>query len=197
LLLLRVFGFQQRTEKLFDSVAQRWRFRGTVKMIAGTDLAVRTIDPEDTIAFVGGRLRSRFVRNAADLRSRLEETEEARDPDGRFRVTEFFCHDDTWRPTLTALLLRSDVVLMDLRSFSENNSGCIFELRQLAEQERLAHTLFVVDSTTDVNFLESTRRRQVKEVGALPVLNLERVETDAGAQHEGAYQALRRLSAMV
>src|SRR5512143_4048722 len=38
-LLLRVFGFQRRTEQLFDVIAQRWRLRGAVAMIAGSDLA--------------------------------------------------------------------------------------------------------------------------------------------------------------
>jgi hypothetical protein len=67
LLVLRVFGFRGRTEKLFDSVAQRWRFRGGVAMIAGTDLAARTIDPDDTLAFLAGDLRARFVQGPHDL----------------------------------------------------------------------------------------------------------------------------------
>jgi len=195
LLLLRVFGFQKRTEKLFDSIAGRWRFRGAVKMIAGTDLAARTIDPDDTLAFVGGDLSSRFVRSPDDLSRRLEQVDEARDPDGRFRVTEFFCYDNTWRLTLAALLRRSDVVLMDLRSFSPANSGCLFELEQLAQQCRLERTVFVVDRTTDVALLEATLRREAGTAGVMPALYFERVEKGASEEHDRAYLALQRLTA--
>src|SRR5262249_18311253 len=127
LLLLRVFGYERRTGRLFDSIGQRWRFRGGVKMIAAADLATRTIDPDDTLSVLAGDLPSRFGQGPRDLKIRLEQVDEACDPDGRFRVTKFFCHDNTWTPALAALLARSDVVLMDLRSFSESNRGCIVE----------------------------------------------------------------------
>ena len=39
LLVLRVFGYQARTERLFDHLTERWRFHGPVRLIAGTDLA--------------------------------------------------------------------------------------------------------------------------------------------------------------
>jgi hypothetical protein len=156
LLLLRVFGFQRRTERLFDSVGQRWRFTGSVNMIAGADLAMRTIYPRDLISFVSGRLRRSFVLQTKDLAERVRQLDERRDPDGRFRLNNVFCYEDTWRSALTALLGKSDLVLMDLRSFSASNSGCIFELRQLVENALLSRTIFVVDDTTDVKLLEST-----------------------------------------
>jgi len=187
LLILRVFGFRGRSEKLFDSVAQRWRFRGGVAMIAGTDLAARTIDPDDTLAFLAGDLSSRFIQNPQDLQEHLKLMDESPDPDGRFRVTEFFCHENTWSDTLAALLGRSDTILMDLRGFSEKNSGCVFELHQLVAQQRLADTVFVVDATTDVNLLQST----VGTAGLpnIPRLRLEKVESKA-AERERVYRSL-------
>ncbi len=56
LLLLRVFGYQGRTEALFDRVAQQWRFHGPVQLIAGIDLITRSVDPGDVLSFIGGRL---------------------------------------------------------------------------------------------------------------------------------------------
>ena len=44
LLFLRVFGYRARTEALLDRVAQRWRFDGPVQLVAGIDLATRTVD---------------------------------------------------------------------------------------------------------------------------------------------------------
>lgn len=182
LLLLRVFGFQRRTEKLFDAIAQRWRLFGSVKLIGAADLAMRTIDPSDIISFVGGRIRRLFVRNSADLVQRLETIDDMRDPDGRFRINKFFCRDDTWRLTLRALLTRSDIVLMDLRGFSQSNKGCLFELQQLVVNGLLPRTVFVVDDTTDTALLETILDHQAQEASiadraTLLRLNIERMQS--------------------
>ena len=166
LLLLRVFGFQRRTEKLFDGVAQRWRFRGTATLVVGTDLVSRLIDPGDVVSFVGGQLRQQFVKDPGALADRLRRFDRVRDPDGRFRVSKFFCFDNTWRATLQALLKCSDVVLMDLRGFSQRNSGCRFELQQLTDHALLGRTVFVVDESTDVDLLEASVGSRVTLVRA-------------------------------
>lgn len=190
LLILRVFGFRGRAEKLFDTVAQRWRFRGGVAMIAGVDLAARTIDPDDTLAFLAGDLGSRFIQGPHDLEEHLKLMDESRDPDGRFRVTEFFCLANTWSGTLAALLGRSDTILMDLRGFSERNSGCIFELHQLMAQQRLVDTVFVVDASTDVKLRESTVGTAGLGVATIPRLRLEKVESEAASERERVYRSL-------
>lgn len=153
LLLLRVFGYQARTEALFDRVAQQWRFHGPVQLIAGVDLAMRTADPGDMLAFVGGRLDERYVATPDQAGHRVGGLDMQRDPDGRFRVNEIFCHDDTWRPTLQALLDTTDIVLMDLRSFSSANAGCVFELEQLVSRLPPEKIVFVYDQTTDLRLL--------------------------------------------
>jgi hypothetical protein len=149
LLLLRVFGFQERTERLFDAVAARWRFEGPVAMIAGADLALRSIDAGDALAFVRGDIESSYVGDGVKLAARLGDLEHVPDPDGRFRIAEFFCYDNTWRATLESLIARSSAVLMDLRGFTQANAGCVFELRQLASAGRLANCVFVTDDTSD------------------------------------------------
>jgi hypothetical protein len=200
LLLLRVFGFQRRTERLFDEIGQRWRLAGSVKMIAGADLAMRTIDPGDFIAFAGGRIKQMFVQGTGDLVQRLQRLDETRDPDGRFRIAEFFCHDDTWRPTLAALVMRTDAVLMDLRGFSRNNSGCLFELDQLVERGLLARTLFIIDDMTDVELFTSTVTQRAHEAGALssdsvpPELNLEYARSQSAAEFKRIYGNLHALA---
>jgi hypothetical protein len=190
LLVLRVFGFRTRAEKMFDSVAQRWRFRGSVSMIAGTDLAARTINPDDTLAFLAGDLRSRFVQGRHDLQAHLQRMDPLRDPDGRFRITEFFCHENTWSDALSALLARSDTILMDLRGFSKKNTGCIFELHQLAAQRRLADTVFIVDASSDIKLLELTVGAQGPEAAAIPGLRIEKVESEVAAERERVYRSL-------
>jgi hypothetical protein len=54
---------------------------------------------------------------------------------------------------LRRLAKDSDVVLMDLRGFSQSNRGCVFEINELLHVMLLRHIVFVVDRTTDENFL--------------------------------------------
>jgi hypothetical protein len=198
LLLLRVFGFQRRTERLFDTVAQRWRWLGSVKIIAGADLATRLIGPGDLISFMGGRLRQLFLRRDRTSLQRIGELDEARDPDGRYRVNKVYCHQDSWQPALQGLLATTDVVLMDLRSFSDKNQGCLFELQQLVEQDRVRRTVFVVDDTTDTRLLETVLAEQAaassagREWGATP-LNLVRAGSGSTADADRVYRALATL----
>ena len=153
LLLLRVFGYQARTESLFDRVAQAWRFYGPVQLIAGVDLAMRTADPGDLLALLNGRLAELYVTVPEDIRNRLARLDLEPDPDGRFRVNEVYCREETWRPALEALLDTADTVLMDLRSFSAHNAGCIFELEQLARRVGSTDIVLVCDRSTDLLLL--------------------------------------------
>ena len=189
LLVLRVFGFQKRTEDLYDRIVQRWRWLGSVNMIGGADLAGRTIDPGETVAFLSGSLTDLFVRTGVELQRKLAEFDDRRDPDGRFRVNELYCHQDTWQPALESLLGRSDRVLMDLRSFAEANSGCRFELAKIAQTGRLGTTVFVVDQSSDLALLRAC-------LGAPDdrSLNLVRVSTGSPPELDAVFSSLRDLS---
>jgi len=198
LLLLRVFGYQARTESLFDRVAEAWRFHGPVQLIAGVDLAARFVDPGDVLALLGGRLAERYVRAPQDVVERLERLDLGPDPDGRFRINEVYCHDDTWRAMLEALLDTSDAVLMDLRSFCTSNSGCIFELEQLVWRLPSDRIVLVCDNTTDLPFLRQilsdawTAARdggRTPDAGRLPIV---RVERNSRAELELLMQCLLR-----
>jgi hypothetical protein len=80
------------------------------------------------------------------------------DPDGRYRVNEFFCHADTWQPTMRRLAQKSDAILMDLRSFSRDNRGCAYELRELLDGVPVDRIVLVIDATTDRALLEAMLR---------------------------------------
>jgi hypothetical protein len=155
LLLLRVFALAGRSERLFDAFSKRWLRAGTIFMIAGPDLAASTVEPHEFLDYMAGRLSRRFVSGGEDLDRRLRAVERDPDPDGRYRVNEFFCYADTWQETMTKLAARADAVLMDLRSFSPSNQGCMFELQQLLDSVSLDRVVFLIDDTTDRAFLES------------------------------------------
>lgn len=131
LLLLRVFGFDRRTQQLLDDLGRRWRYLGPIQLIGSTDLAYATIEPREFFEFLSGRLSHAFIKDEADLESRLSQAGSLPDPDGMFRIEDFFGHDDTWRITVSRLARDASAVLMDLRGFSPTNQGCIFEIEEL------------------------------------------------------------------
>jgi hypothetical protein len=159
LLLLRVFALGKRSEQLFDKLRKHWQYTGSISMIAGPDLVTTTIEPHEFLEFLSGHLGRQFVADWQDLERRVENLDQAQDPDGRYRINEFFCHNDTWQMTMERLAATSSAVLMDLRSFSPENQGCIFELGRLVDSVDLRRVVYVVDKTTDYYFLESTLQR--------------------------------------
>jgi hypothetical protein len=153
LLLLRVFSLGKRSALLFNAFGKLWSHGSSMRLIAGPDLATSTIEPHEFLDFLSGKLGRRFISRPETLNQRLAETEPRRDFDGRYRVADVFCHDDTWRMVLGRLARESDAVLMDLRNFSSSNQGCIFEINELFNVVPLDHVVFVIDETTDLAFL--------------------------------------------
>lgn len=158
LLLLRVFSLGRRSERLYDTITMHWRHIGSIRLIAGPDLATTTIEPHEFLDFLTRRLAHRFVDGPAALERSVAEMDHAPDQDGRFRVNEFFCRDDSWKPALARLVDSSDAVLMDLRGFSDRNAGCRYELEALVDMAPLAKVVLVTDRTTRADFLDEVVR---------------------------------------
>lgn len=127
LLLLRTFGAQRRSEALLRLLGAHWRQVGTISMIAGTDLASAALEPHEFLDLLRGRLARRFIGTPGELRSRVAALDDQPDPDGRYRVSELFCHDDMWRPALQQLLRHTDCVLLDVRGFTRRHEGVTYE----------------------------------------------------------------------
>jgi hypothetical protein len=127
-------------------------------------LATTTVEPPELLTFLGGKLSREFVADDVDLARRVAATDRGRDPDGRHRVTEFFCHADTWQMAMGRLARDAEVVLMDLRTFSPANQGCLYELQQLLSSVPLENVVLLVDGKTDSAFLERTLVQQWRKV---------------------------------
>ena len=50
----------------------------------------------------------------------------------------------------------ADAILMDLRSFSPQNQGCMYEVHQLLDSVPLERVVFLLDDATDRVFLEQS-----------------------------------------
>jgi hypothetical protein len=190
LLLLRVFGRRRHSERLFALISAHWRYAGSIELIAGVDLASTTLELRQFLDFLSGRLRLSFINDEGDLQKRLDKIDLAPDPDGRFRVNEFFCTSDAWQAAVTRLIGRTDVVLMDLRGFSATNAGCIFELQMLVSHIPLHRVVLLVDKSTDHLLLENVLFGLVETIGEEGVSQIRALSLD-GSTARGVRQFLR------
>jgi hypothetical protein len=149
LLLLRTFGSRGRSTRLFRDLTKQWRWIGSVELIIAPDLASETLEPDEFLDFIYGRLPQRFVREEESLQERLRTLDLAPDRDGRYRINELLCHDDMWRPAVEALATETDAVLIDLRGFSPGHAGVAYELERLVALVPLSRVVAVVDASTD------------------------------------------------
>lgn len=149
LLVLRVFAQDTRGERLMDELEYRWRFIGPIALIGGTDMAAHTIDPAKAANFLRGRMKDGFVPNAEVLNRRVNNFDDEPDPDGRYRINEFFCFCDIWQLAVQRLLQDCDAVVVDLRGFTAARRGTAWELAQLRDTGALTRTVFLIDRETD------------------------------------------------
>jgi hypothetical protein len=164
LLVLRVFKSPGRSHRLFERIGTRWRYAGPIHLIGGPDSAIANLDPSEAIRCLTFRIRSLFVKDDRERDRRLEALDCAPDPDGRYRVNDFFCVDEVWRGTFEALLERSDAVLVDLAGYGPSNAGVTYELAQLLSRA-LPSFVLLTDRTTNVAYLEATLHRLWRQVG--------------------------------
>jgi hypothetical protein len=190
LLVLRVFQHDARIQALFDHLIERWRLTGNTVLIAGTDLVERTMSADDLFAFIDGSLAARFIRTPAEVTPRLAEFDLTPDLDGRYRINECYCHDATWQRALSALVERSDVVLMDLRSFRSHNRGCLHELQVLAAAARLPRVVVLTDGDTDL----AAAREAVASAPAGRFVWIDTTRTGRSQRRELLQQLLQYLS---
>lgn len=156
LLMLRVFAGGRRNEDLFRRVTTTWQDVGPIRLIGGPDLARANVQPDGFLHFAAGRLDDLFVTGPEQLERRRHDPREVRDRHGRYRVQEFLCTADTWRPVVHGLMQDTDLVVVDLRNLSPGNEGIRQELAMLVELGMLSRTLLVVDGHTDQSLVTAT-----------------------------------------
>lgn len=151
LLVLRVFAPDNRREGLLDELEYRWRFIGPIVLIGASDFAARTIDPAKAANFLRRKLRNVFIPDRHQLNKRIAAMDETPDPDGRYRLSEFFCFDDVWQDAVQLLLDSSEAIVLDLRDFNAKRLGTAYEIGLLADHSALPRTLFLVSPSTDMD----------------------------------------------
>ena len=100
--------------------------------------------------------------------------DETPDPDGRYRVNEFFCFDDIWKEAVQMLLDSSDAIVLDLSEFTAERRGTAYELGLLTERGALPRTVFLVSAMTDLDAVRAALH--VAPGSALPAGSVIQVE---------------------
>jgi hypothetical protein len=91
-----------------------------------------------------------FAKNRAQIDGRIEKfMQRPRRWDLSFKDLDMYCFDDTWEEAVSAFTESSDVVLMDLRGFSQQNKGCATEINFLFDTITLDRIVFLVDDEND------------------------------------------------
>ena len=196
LLFLRVFKPSARSEEFTDRFFAYWRFAAPVWMIAGPDLAGAYMEPNEFFAYLRGRLREHFVAEAGEAAERVEALDRVRDPDGRFRVNEVYCTDDSWRPAVLEMMARASAIVLDLREYSQQRRGTRYELTELLRRAPLDKVLVLIDATDDVTRLSGEIDSIWREVSAFRrdavetlVLRVFQFRQGSDAEMQGLFRA--------
>ena len=156
LLILRVFSLGSRSRSLYWNVAKLWRRVGTTSLLSGPDLIEATVEPNEFLYFLSRRWKRVLSQTREVGFLALESDNKKPDPDGFYRVDEYFCKHDNWQQTMVDLAKKSDVVLMDVRGLTASNLGSLFELQQLMNFVALDRIILLAEHHTSGNFLEHT-----------------------------------------
>jgi hypothetical protein len=153
LLLLRVFGADPG-ERLFDLLDDTWRHIGRIDLIAGTDLAMRTLGSRMLEAFLLRRTDEQFLKTPEEVDRRLEHLHWRLEGDARYAINSVYCYANAWQRAVESLAPKSDVVLMDLRGFTNRNQGCVIELTLVVQRIPLSRIVLLADASSDYQALE-------------------------------------------
>lgn len=101
-------------------------------------------------------LRERFADTDLAIRERIV-FESGREGAlaGFYKRGTVFCFEDTWKPALHELAGWADVVLMDLRAFTQEHQGCQYELAFLIDRFPLERAVLLVSESTDRELLKA------------------------------------------
>ena len=158
LLLLRVFGAAEPRERLLDALDDSWRRVGCIDLIAGTDLAMRTLGSWMLEYFLLRRTDDAFAKSTADVDRRVGRLRRLLEGDLRYPVNSVFCYASAWRAAVARLARDVDAVLLDLRGFSRAHRGCEFELGHLVHHVPLARVVVLADDASDQAAIDDVAR---------------------------------------
>ncbi len=96
-----------------------------------------------------------FAGNIPQMQDRLQRfMRRLRRLDLTFKDLDMYCFANTWRDAVALFVTSTDVVLMDLRGYSEQNKGCEYEVDFLFDNLTINRIVFLVDRDNDMQAVE-------------------------------------------
>ena len=135
--------------------------------------------------------QSRRARDGDQPHSRLDG---GRDPDGRFRVSELFCANTTWKQTVLAMIEHAGEILLDLREYSASRAGTRYELQELLRRAPLERVLFLTDEAGDAPQLRAAISDAWQAVGrrADQTVQIVQLKSESDAALDGLFRLAAR-----
>jgi hypothetical protein len=166
-------------------------------MIGGPDLAGALMEPDEFFSYLRRTLAERFIRDASQIGERLAALDGVRDPDGRFRVSELFCSNTTWREAVLAMIERAGVILLDLREYTPNRAGTRYELQELLRRAPLERVLLLTDELGDAPQVKSAITEAWQAVGRRmgQTLRIVQLQHESGAELDGLFRVAAKSAA--
>lgn len=151
LLFLWVFGTTYRLNSLFLGLAALWRSLGSLQLLRGGETVAWGSDP---IRVARGRSQDVIALTREQVDAKIASFRQTAHPwFCLYETNTLLCGDQSWQHAVARLLNDTDLVLMDLSSFSPKNAGCTYEIGQLIDKMDQSRFLLLVDQTTDMDFL--------------------------------------------
>jgi hypothetical protein len=151
LLFLWVFGTTYRLNSLFLGLGALWRSLGSLQLLRGGETVAWGSDP---IRVARGRSQDVIALTPEQVDARIASFRQTPHPwYCVYETNTLLCGDQSWKHAVARLLHDTDLVLMDLSSFSPKNAGCTYEIGQLIDKMDRSRFLLLVDETTDMDFL--------------------------------------------
>ena len=186
LLILRTFQIRENTTFTFDKLARFWKHIGNMFSVVDTSYLLFTYSLSTIrflvyatllqsvllllpwygflsavfliITFEYIKINRSAIRSNDDFLMRLKrfENQPRKRADLTFRNMFSINHGNTWRSTVAELVKRTDVVMMDLRGFSEHKKGCEYEINYLVDHIPIERVVFLI-SDEDLGNLDLIR----------------------------------------
>lgn len=87
----------------------------------------------------------RFIKNKSHLKNELRQLGKwPRALNHEFKSLPTMCYDNTWKMAVSEFVYISDVILMDLRGFSEERKGCEYEVDFLFDNANVDKVVFLI-----------------------------------------------------
>lgn len=118
------------------------------------------------IAFEYFRIQRGFIKSREQFQERLSRLDLR--PRGltdyTFRGVPTMCHANTWKSTVAEMVRTTDIVLMDLRGFSEKKNGCKDEINFLLDHIAIDRLLILIGAKDDEDFIQRSLLEQWREL---------------------------------